>query len=71
MQQRQIEEHGGLSADDRNVACFVSNPRLKKQQVAGRVYTTQVAPLLLKALGLNPWELQAVQKTGVQALPGF
>lgn len=68
---KKISEHGGLSDDDRHVACFASNPKLKAQTFSGRVNTTQVAPLVLKALGLNPYELLAVQKTGVTALPGF
>lgn len=67
----QIAERGGLSADDRNVACFVSNRHLKNQQISSRVYATQIAPLVLMALGLDSWELQAVQQTGVQPLPGF
>lgn len=39
-----IAEHGGLSRDDRNVACFVSNPSLRKTKFDQRVSTKQVAP---------------------------
>jgi len=66
-----IEQHGGLLDDDRHVACFASNPRLARQQLAGRVDTTQVAPLILAALGYDAQELQAVRLGGVRALPGF
>jgi hypothetical protein len=33
------------------------------------VSTTQVAPTILKALGLNPRDLQAVQLEGTSVLP--
>jgi len=35
------------------------------------VETTQVAPTILKLLGLNPGSLQAVQREGTQVLPGL
>jgi hypothetical protein len=35
------------------------------------VQTKQVAPTILKALGLDPASLQAVQKEGTQELPGL
>ena len=66
-----IAEHGGFSDDDRKVACFVSNPGLKKQVVSHRVSTRQVAPTILKALGLKPKSLQAVVKEGTTVLDGF
>ena len=68
---KKIEEHGGLSDDDRKVACFISSPKLRKQSFSEQVYTRQIAPVILKALGYDPSELQAVQKLGTQALPGF
>lgn len=66
-----IAEHGGLSEDDRHVACLVSNPSLKKTVYGGKVYTTQVAPTILQSLGLNPESLQGVKAEGTKALPGF
>ncbi len=66
-----IAEHGGLGADDRNVACFVSNPRLKKREFGGRVSTAQVAPTIVRALGLDPRELDSVKHGDVECLPGF
>lgn len=68
---KKISEHGGLSADDRNVACFVSSPRLQKRVFDERVYTRQIAPLILRALGANPQELEAVRLIGTRPLPGF
>lgn len=66
-----IAEHGGFSADDRNVACFASNPRLKKQTFTQQVSTSQVAPTILEALGLDAAELDSVKHNKVDALPGF
>ena len=39
--------------------------------VSHRVETTQVAPTILKLLGLSPSSLQAVQLEGTQVLPGL
>lgn len=66
-----IAEHGGLSEDDRHVACLVSSPGLKKNAFGGKVYTTQVAPTILKTLGLDPQSLQGVKAEGTKTLPGF
>jgi hypothetical protein len=33
------------------------------------VGTAQVAPTILKALGLNPWQLYAVRQEGTPVLP--
>jgi type I phosphodiesterase/nucleotide pyrophosphatase len=66
-----IAEHGGGTDDDRVVACFAHNPKLKKQTFSGQVYTTQVAPTVLKVLGLDPQKLQGVKAEGTQPLPGF
>jgi hypothetical protein len=64
-------EHGGLSDDDRKVACFVSNPSLKKTVYSSQVSTKQVAPTILKALGLDPSSLKGVVAEGTELLPGF
>jgi hypothetical protein len=63
-------EHGGFAHDDTNVMMLVSNPDFESKTVSSPVETMQVAPTILKALGLNPWALQAVQIEGTQALPG-
>ena len=64
-------EHGGFAQDDTNVMLLVSNPELKAGTVTSFVETTQVAPTILKALGLDPNDLKAVQKEGTPVLPGI
>ncbi|ARN82234.1 alkaline phosphatase family protein [Methylocystis bryophila] len=63
-------EHGGFSHDDTNVMMLLSNPNLRPATITSPVQTAQVAPTILRALGLNPHALQAVQQEGTQALPG-
>ena len=64
-------EHGGFSNDDTNVALIVSQPGMKEKVIKGAVLTTQIAPTALKALGLDPNELQAVQIEHTEVLPGL
>jgi hypothetical protein len=66
-----VAEHGGLAYDDRNVLLIVSNPRYKSSTYIDQVETRQIAPTILKALGLNPSELQAVQIEHTETLPGL
>ncbi|KIJ39829.1 hypothetical protein M422DRAFT_257430 [Sphaerobolus stellatus SS14] len=68
---KKIAEHGGLSVDDRHIACFASNPGLKKMTFGTKVQTTQIAPVILKTLGLDPNSLQGVRAEGTKPLPGF
>jgi hypothetical protein len=65
------EEHGGFSHDDTNVILLLSNPKFHGKTITSPVETTQVAPTILKALGLDPDKLQAVQIEGTQVLPGI
>ncbi|HEY3846023.1 MAG TPA: alkaline phosphatase family protein [Acetobacteraceae bacterium] len=62
-------EHGGFSHDDTNVIMLLSNPNFRAHTVYSDVSTTQVAPTILQALGLNPGDLQAVQLEGTSVLP--
>jgi len=64
-----IAEHGGGAPGDIDVALIISNPNLQSVTVDSEVQTTQVAPTILKALGLDPTRLRAVQLEGTQALP--
>lgn len=64
-----IAEHGGFSDDDRHVALLLSLPSLTPASIAAQVQSTQVAPTILKALGLDPSQLQGVQKEGTPVLP--
>jgi hypothetical protein len=62
-------EHGGFSFGDTNVGLIVSNPSLHSRVVKTPVAISQVAASLLKALGIDPSELQAVRKEGTEVLP--
>ena len=66
-----IAEHGGFNVDDTHVALVVSHPDLSKTTVNTAVATTQIAPTILKVLGLNPHELEAVNLERTKALPDF
>ncbi|MGT2466291.1 alkaline phosphatase family protein [Mesorhizobium atlanticum] len=66
-----IAEHGGASENDRNVALLISSPALAPKSVTALVETTQVAPTILRALGYDPNELQAVKMEGTQQLPAL
>jgi len=64
------EEHGGFAHDDTNVMLLVANPRFEEKTITTPVETIQVAPTILKALGLDPDRLEAVRKEGTAVLPG-
>jgi hypothetical protein len=64
-----IGDHGGFAHDDNNVIMLVANPGFKAQTVSATTTTTQVAPTIVKALGLNPSLLDAVQIEGTGVLP--
>jgi hypothetical protein len=66
-----LAEHGGFNEDDTHVALIVSHPALKGSSINTAVATTQIAPTILKALGLEPRELEAVRLEGTQVLPGL
>jgi arylsulfatase A-like enzyme len=67
-----IAEHGGDNPGDRDVPLIVYAPgTVQARQSGHRVETTQVAPTILKLLGLSPSSLQAVQREGTQVLPGL
>jgi hypothetical protein len=64
-----IAEHGGDHTEDRNVPILLARPgALGGTAVTRPVETTQIAPTILKLLGLNPYELQAVRIEGTQPL---
>jgi hypothetical protein len=64
-----VAEHGGFSFGDTNVGLIVSNPGLRERTVKTPVATSQVAPSILKALGIDPSELHSVRKEGTAVLP--
>ena len=64
-------EHGGLNYTDTNVGLIVSNPSLSAKVLKSPVTTAQVAPTLLRALGLDPKDLKSARVEGTQVLPGL
>jgi len=68
---KKVAEHGGFAEDDTHVMLLVSGPTVTQGVVAGSVQTTQIAPTILSALGLNPKSLQAVQMENTPELPGL
>ncbi len=68
---KKIAEHGGFANDDTNVMMLVANPRFSPKTVTSPVETAQIAPTILKVLGLDPNSLQAVRMEHTQPLPGL
>jgi hypothetical protein len=67
-----IAEHGGDNPGDREVPLVVYAPgAVAPQQSDQWVETTQVAPTILRLLGLDPQSLQAVREEGTAVLPGL
>jgi hypothetical protein len=66
-----IAEHGGNANTDRNVPLLVAHPNLSRLQLKFPVQTSQIAPSILKALGLNPKDLDAVRREKTPELPGL
>jgi arylsulfatase A-like enzyme len=64
-------EHGGFANDDTNVMMLLSNPSFAARTITTFVETTQVAPTILQALGLDPSGLDAVKIEGTAVLPGL
>jgi hypothetical protein len=64
-----IGDHGGFAHDDTNVVLLVANPSFTPQTVSAPTATMQVAPTILKALGLDPAALNAVKAEGTAVLP--
>jgi hypothetical protein len=67
-----IAEHGGDNPGDRDVPLLVYAPgRVPHSTVHSWVETTQVAPTILRLLGLDPNALEAVQEEGTKVLPSI
>jgi Type I phosphodiesterase / nucleotide pyrophosphatase len=71
LSKKKIAEHGGFAEDDVHVALVVSNPRIDEGSIDTGVQTTQIAPTILRALDLDPQELDGVRLEGTQVLPGL
>ncbi len=63
-----IGDHGGFGHDDTNVMLLVAYPFFTAQTVSDASTTAQVAPTILKALGLDPAALDAVKAEGTRVL---
>jgi len=67
---KKVMEHGGFARDDTNVMMLLENPAFSSATITSPVETAQIAPTILKALGLDPQSLQAVRIEHTQSLPG-
>jgi hypothetical protein len=77
---KKLAEHGGFTGttptianedDNTYTALVVSNPRLAPGVVNTATSNMQIAPTILKALGLDPQALNAVRREGTTILPGL
>src|SRR5499427_3296811 len=64
-------EHGGMSFGDTHVGLILSNPGFRASVVKTPVATSQVAPTLLRALGIDPQALDSVRIEHTEILPGL
>jgi type I phosphodiesterase/nucleotide pyrophosphatase len=64
-----IGDHGGFAHDDTNVIMLVAHPGFVGRTASSPTTTTQVAPTIVKALGLEPAALDAVRAEGTSVLP--
>jgi hypothetical protein len=64
-----LSEHGGFNEDDVHTALLVAFPDLEHSVVKSAVSNQQVAPTIIKALGLDPNQLDAVRKEQIHTLP--
>jgi predicted AlkP superfamily pyrophosphatase or phosphodiesterase len=64
-------EHGGFNYSDTNVGLIVSIPGLEAKTIKSPVTSAQVAPTILRALGLDPQALKSVRVEKTRSLPGL
>jgi len=64
-------EHGGYNYSDTNVGLIVSIPGLEAKTIKSPVTSAQVAPTILRALGLDPQALNSVRVEKTRPLPGL
>ncbi len=68
---KKLSEHGGWSHDDTNTVLLLSNPSFEAKTVNAPVVNMSVAPTILHALGLNPYELESVRIEHTPLLPAL
>jgi hypothetical protein len=66
-----VSEHGGFTDDDTHVLLVVSNPNFEGVVVGETVENKQVAPTILRALGLDADKLEGAKVEHTHTLPGF
>lgn len=67
-----LEEHGGFNDDDTHVALLMAGPGMPAGAVIKTpVETTQIAPTIVKELGLDPLALKAVRMEQTRTLPSL
>jgi hypothetical protein len=66
-----LAEHGGMLDEDVQVPLIVSGVAQQGQINRSTVLTSQIAPTILKALGLDPARLDAVRREGTAVLPSL
>jgi hypothetical protein len=64
-----LSEHGGFNEDDVHTALLVSLDGMEHAVVKSAVSNQQVAPTIIRALGLDPNDLEAVRKEQIHVLP--
>ena len=65
-----LAAHGGMLDEDTHVALLISGKQLTGRFDPTYVPTTQLGPLLLRALGMEKFDLDALHKEHSPALPG-
>jgi hypothetical protein len=68
---RLIASRGGQMDEDTHVAMLVSGAQFANRVDKTWEPTTQLAPLLLRALGMEKFDLEALHKEHSPALPGI
>jgi hypothetical protein len=64
-----LSEHGGFNEDDVHTALLLSLQGMEPAVVKSAVSNQQVAPTIIRALGLDPNDLEAVRKEQIHVLP--
>ena len=68
---KKVSEHGGFTDDDTHVLLVVANPSIEGGAVDDKVENKQVAPTILRALGLDADKLTGARAEHTHVLPGF
>lgn len=64
-----LSEHGGFNEDDVHTALLLSLPDWEQETIKSPTSNQQVAATVVKALGIDPAELRAVQLEQIHTLP--